>query len=61
MRDIRSIKSDLRILRAEMKSAGIKKTSCFNGGLDRATYASNARRFALETELSEAKRKESVA
>jgi hypothetical protein len=60
-RDIRSIKSDLRVLRAEMKRSGIKKTSPFNGGMDRATYTSNARRFALETELGEAKRKESVA
>jgi hypothetical protein len=51
MRDIKTIKRELAALRKEMRAAGIKKTSCFNGGLDRETYSWNAKRFALETEL----------
>lgn len=54
MRDIKSIKADLRGLRAEMKERGIKKTSPFNGGMDQGTYRANAQRFALETELKAA-------
>jgi hypothetical protein len=53
-RPIASIKADLKALRAEMRAAGIKKTSCFSGGLDREVYRMNARRFALETELESA-------
>lgn len=54
MRPIASIKASLKELRADMRAAGIKKTSCFNGGMDRQTYQMNARRFALETELADA-------
>lgn len=60
MRDIKQIKADLREVRSRMRAGGIKKTSCFNGGLDRETYSLNARRFALETELSEAAARSSV-
>lgn len=54
MRDIKQIRADLREVRSRMRAGGIKKTSCFNGGMDRETYAFNARRFALETELADA-------
>lgn len=57
MRSEKAIRADLRELRAEMRAAGVKKTACFNGGLNRETYRLNARRFALETELREALRK----
>lgn len=51
MRDPQTIKADIRALRAEMRTNGIKKTSSFNGGMDMDTYRANARRLALETEL----------
>ena len=56
MIDVQTITRQLRELRAEMRAAGIKKTSCFNGGLDRETYRYNARRFELETKLDTAKK-----
>jgi hypothetical protein len=45
------IKANLRTLRKEMRELGIKKTSPFNGGMDRETQRYNERRFALETAL----------
>ena len=54
MRPIKEIRTDLRELRREMKAAGIKKTSPFNGGMDMVTVRANSRRFALETELKDA-------
>jgi hypothetical protein len=51
-RDVKTIRADLRTLRVEMLSLGIKKTSPFNGGMDRETQRCNERRFALETELA---------
>jgi len=51
MNEIQNVKRQLRELRAEMKSLSIKKTSCFNGGMDRETQRYNERRFALETKL----------
>lgn len=58
MRDIETINRDLRNHRKAMKEAGIKKTSCFNGGMDRETQRANERRFALEVELDNAIAKE---
>jgi hypothetical protein len=49
-----TINRQLRELRTEMRASGIKKTSPFNGGLDRETYRCNARRFELETLLLKA-------
>lgn len=48
------IRKELRALRAEMRAAGVQKTSPFNGGMDIVTYRYNARRFELETKLAEA-------
>lgn len=45
------LKNELKELRREMKTFGIKKTSCFNGGLDAETYRYNSRIFELETKL----------
>lgn len=56
MRNAKTIARDLRELRREMRECHIRKTSCFNGGLDSDTYRANARRFALETELGEARK-----
>lgn len=57
MATIQELKKALREHRAEMRAAGIKKTSCFNGGMDRATQRANERRFALETELKDAQKR----
>ena len=43
------LRNQLREHRAEMRAHGIRKTSPFNGGLDRDTYRMNARRFEIET------------
>lgn len=56
MRDEKAIRIDLRALRKEMREAGIKRTSCFNGGMTREAQRYNERAFALETELIGAKR-----
>ena len=49
--EVKELKRQLRELRKEMRAAGIKKTSPFNGGLDMETYRYNARRFELETKI----------
>ena len=48
---LKDAKRELQILRREMREAGVKKTSPFNGGMDELTYRYNARRFALETQI----------
>ena len=48
------IKAAIREHKREMKACGVRVTSCFNGGLDRLTYAMNARLFQLKTELERA-------
>lgn len=58
MRTVKEIAKDLRNYRREMKENGIPKTSPFNGGMDRSVQRANERRFALETELSDAKKRE---
>ena len=58
MRTLKEIKADIRETRKEMKAKGIKRTSCFNGGLYGEVYSYNARMFALETEKIEAARNE---
>ncbi len=52
--EVKELKKQLRELRREMKAAGIKRTSCFNGGLDHETYRYNARCFELDTMIRKA-------
>jgi hypothetical protein len=54
MKHTSEIKKQLRELRRDMRANGIKKTSPFNGGMDRETQRWNERRFALETALERA-------
>jgi hypothetical protein len=49
--EIQELKAERKEIRSEMKLRGIKKTSCFNGGLDSETYRLNARLFELNTKL----------
>jgi hypothetical protein len=53
----KNLRRQLRELRAEMRSLGIRKTSPFNGGMDRETQRWNERRFDLESKLESALRK----
>ena len=55
-RTIKEIKSDIQAHKRDMKARGIKRTSCFNGGLDRDTYLANSQLFALNTELERAEK-----
>lgn len=57
-RPAKAIRADLKTLRADMKLLGIKRTSCFNGGMSREAQRYNERMFALETEMQSAKRSE---
>ena len=50
----KEIKAEIRATRKEMKAKGIKRTSCFNGGLSGEVYSLNARMFQLETQLESA-------
>ena len=54
----KEIKALIRETRKEMKAKGIKRTSCFNGGLQGEVYRLNARMFQLETELKSAQKQE---
>ena len=54
----KEIKTEIRETRKEMKAKGVKRTSCFNGGLSGEVYSLNARMFQLETELETAEKQE---
>ena len=56
----KEIKTQMRETRKEMKAKGIKRISCFNGGLQGESYSLNARMFQLETELKTAEKKETA-
>jgi hypothetical protein len=58
MKDIKRIRAAIRETRAEMRAKGIKRISCFNGGLSGEVYSLNARMFQLETELKTAQARE---
>lgn len=57
---VKEIKAEIRATRAEMRSKGIKRVSCFNGGLSGEVYSLNARMFKLETELEDATKAERI-
>lgn len=48
----KQLRAQIKETRAEMRALGIKRRSCFNGGLGPDAYRLNARMFALETELA---------
>ena len=57
----KQIRAEIRETRQEMKQKGIRRISCFNGGLSGEVYSLNARMFRLELALSDAKKLEFVA
>lgn len=50
----KEITAAIRETKREMRAAGIKRRSCFNGGHDPESYRLNARLFELETKLQRA-------
>ena len=46
-----ALKRELKEVRREMKERGIKKTSCFNGGLTAEEHWFNSKLFELKTKL----------
>ena len=47
----KELQAQIKQLKREMKEYGIKRTSCFNGGLDLRTYQYNSRLFILKCQL----------
>jgi len=54
------IRKQIRDTRREMKAKGVRRISCMNGGLSGEVYSLNARMFQLETELSDAIKRERI-
>jgi hypothetical protein len=57
-RTVTEIRNSMRVLKRDMHTKGIKRVSCFNGGLAAEAYTLNAKMFALETELKAAEKLE---
>jgi len=54
------IRKQIRETRKEMRAKGIKRISCFNGGLSGEVYSLNARMFQLETQLKDAEMSDKI-
>lgn len=54
------IERAIRATRKEMRDKGIRRISCFNGGLQGEVYSLNTRMFYLETELKEEKKRQTA-
>jgi len=54
-RALTELRRMIRETRQEMKAKGIKRISCFNGGLLGEVYSLNARMFQLESQLKDVK------
>ena len=54
------IRKQIRETRKEMRAKGIKRISCFNGGLSGEVYSLNARLFQLETQLKDAEMSDKI-
>ena len=54
------IRKQIRETRKEMRAKGIKRISCFNGGLSGEVYRLNARMFQLETQLKDAEMSDKI-
>ena len=52
----KQLRQAIRETKREMKANGIRRTSCFNGGLTPDEYRYNARLFELEVRLKDATR-----
>lgn len=54
MRTTKEIRREMTAIKSEMKAKGIRRVSCFNGGLHGEVYSLNAKLFSLSTELETA-------
>lgn len=54
----KEIKLEISSIKKEMKSSGVRRISCFNGGLSQQEYSYNSRLFALQVELDKARQSE---
>ena len=57
---LKEIRKQIRETRKEMRAKGIKRISCFNGGLSGEVYSLNARLFQLETQLKDAEMSDKI-
>lgn len=57
---VKELKRAIRDCKAEMKAAGIRRISCFNGGLSSDEYRYNSRIFALNCELEKTQVREAL-
>lgn len=55
---IAELKKDIKEMRKEMKTLGIRVTSCFNGGLTSDEYRYNSQLFALKIKLESVQKAE---
>lgn len=51
MRTPKEVRSEMSAIKREMKAKGIRRISCFNGGLSGEVYALNVKLFQLSIEL----------
>lgn len=54
----KEVKAEIRETKREMKIEGVRRISCFNGGLSSAEYRYNARLFQLSVDLDDAVKRE---
>lgn len=50
---VKSLRAELRAVKAEMKEQGIRRISCFNGGLNNTAWRYNAECYRIESEIRE--------
>lgn len=55
---VKEVKAAIRETRREMKECGIRRISCFNGGVSPAEYRANSRLFQLSVDLEKAQARE---
>jgi len=54
MRTTKAIRTEMTAVKKEMQAKGIRRISCFNGGLSGEVYNLNGKLFRLSVELEEA-------
>jgi len=50
---LKELRAELRAVKEDMKELGIRRISCFNGGLPNVQWRYNAECFRLESEIKE--------
>lgn len=50
---LKTLRAELRAVKEDMKELGIRRISCFNGGLSNVQWRYNAECFRLESEIKE--------